>query len=209
MTSLTSGGAVNESMPLLNNANFVCPSGNTCTSPCYKCASDGVENATEKLRCVSNSSNKLYSSNSVNSQDSNSHSSPNTCKVSGCDVQVEEVHFVQEVVVARRKQSLSINKVKRAVFRRPKNWKTNEIPLQEVSKHNSPEDCWIIAKNKVYNATPFLKIHPGGVQSILRRAGGVKDCSIDFDFHSSNGRKVWQQYQIGIVEGSRQSCQIM
>ena len=98
---------------------------------------------------------------------------------------VEEVHFVPEVVVARRKRSLSINKVKNAVFRRPKNWKTNEIPLQEVSKHNSPEDCWIIAKNKsLQRATPFLKIHPGGVQSILRRAGGVKDCSIDFDFHS-------------------------
>ena len=151
MTSLTSGGAVNESMPLLNNANFVCPSGNTCTSPCYKCASDGVENATEKLRCLSNSSNKLYSSNSVNSQDSNSHSSPNTCKVNGCDVQVEEVHFVQEVVVARRKRSLSINKVKNAVFRRPKNWKTNEIIYENENvkfEKLKKDEYWVIGDKR-------------------------------------------------------------
>ena len=96
-----------------------------------------------------------------------------------------------------------IDKVKNAVFKRPKNWKTNEISMIEIRKHNTVDDVWIITKNKVYNATPFIKIHPGGYKSIMRCAGGIKDCEVDFNFHSTNGRKIWQKYQIGIIEGKK------
>lgn len=33
--------------------------------------------------------------------------------------------------------------------------------LDEVSKHNTPEDCWIIVKGKVYDVTKFAPLHPG------------------------------------------------
>ncbi|KAI8340392.1 cytochrome b5-like heme/steroid binding domain-containing protein [Blakeslea trispora] len=49
----------------------------------------------------------------------------------------------------------------------------------EVSKHNTPNDCWIIINNKVIDATQFLSDHPGGERSILFYAG--KDASKEFN----------------------------
>ena len=107
------------------------------------------------------------------------------------------------------RQAPSIDSIKRAIFERPNDWKTRVIPMQEVRKHNSPDDCWIVAKGKVFNATPFISIHPGGKTSILRRGGGVKDATVDFDFHSKDGRKIWSHYQIGILEGHESKCAVM
>ncbi|RDW73535.1 putative L-lactate dehydrogenase-1 [Coleophoma cylindrospora] len=45
------------------------------------------------------------------------------------------------------------------------------IPVQEVQKHNIPEDLWIVVDNTVYNLTDFAPEHPGGAAIILRYAG--------------------------------------
>ncbi len=34
--------------------------------------------------------------------------------------------------------------------------------LEEISKHNSENDLWIVINNKVYDLTKFAKVHPGG-----------------------------------------------
>lgn len=36
------------------------------------------------------------------------------------------------------------------------------IPMSEVAKHSSPQDCWTVIDGFVYNLTPFLDYHPGG-----------------------------------------------
>ncbi|CAG9995903.1 unnamed protein product [Clonostachys byssicola] len=49
------------------------------------------------------------------------------------------------------------------------------ISYDEVQKHTSAEDCWVIINGYVYDVTDFLQLHPGGVQAIVAQAG--KDAS--------------------------------
>ncbi|KAI9008149.1 FMN-dependent dehydrogenase-domain-containing protein [Gaertneriomyces semiglobifer] len=53
------------------------------------------------------------------------------------------------------------------------------IPFSEVQSHTSKDDCWCIIYNKVYNLTPFLSDHPGGVKPIVTYAG--RDATAAFD----------------------------
>ena len=41
----------------------------------------------------------------------------------------------------------------------------------EVSKHNTPDDCWVVIEGKVYNLTDFIDIHPGGPLILKLNAG--------------------------------------
>lgn len=43
--------------------------------------------------------------------------------------------------------------------------------LDQVAQHGSPESCWVIIKNYVYDVTEFLPEHPGGAKIILKYAG--------------------------------------
>lgn len=39
------------------------------------------------------------------------------------------------------------------------------ISAQEMSKHNIPEDVWIVVDGTVYDLTEFAPEHPGGAGS--------------------------------------------
>ena len=45
------------------------------------------------------------------------------------------------------------------------------VTTDELQKHNTVEDCWICIRGKVYNVTPYLDFHPGGVDEMMRGAG--------------------------------------
>jgi len=49
----------------------------------------------------------------------------------------------------------------------------------EVAKHSSESDCWVILFDEVYNVTTFLDDHPGGKDAIMLYA--VKDATEQFD----------------------------
>ncbi|KAJ3709361.1 hypothetical protein LUZ61_013066 [Rhynchospora tenuis] len=47
---------------------------------------------------------------------------------------------------------------------------TTYYTKEQVSKHNTRTDCWIIVKDKVYDVTSYVEEHPGG-DAILNNAG--------------------------------------
>ena len=51
--------------------------------------------------------------------------------------------------------------------------------IEEINKHNTPTDCWIILFGKVYNVTNFLEGHPGGPEFFLET--GSRDLSESFE----------------------------
>ena len=45
------------------------------------------------------------------------------------------------------------------------------ITFEEVEKHNSSSDCWMVIHGKVYDVTKFLVEHPGGEEVMLESKG--------------------------------------
>lgn len=80
-----------------------------------------------------------------------------------------------------------------------------EIPMDEVAKHASKDDCYMAIEGKVYDVTPYTKSgwHPGK-EAIL--AGCGKDATELFNkrpgsgsAHSEMARKTLAKYEIGIL----------
>ncbi len=61
---------------------------------------------------------------------------------------------------------------------------TRRVTREEVAKHNTRDDCWVIISGKVYDITDWAPHHPGGA-GIARMYAG-KDATAEFgDYHSS------------------------
>ena len=68
--------------------------------------------------------------------------------------------------------------------------------MEEVERHDNAESAWFVYHGRVYDATPFLKDHPGGADSILLVAG--TDATEDFDaIHSQKAKDMLKDYYIG------------
>ncbi|GAB4826132.1 Cytochrome b5 isoform E [Ancistrocladus abbreviatus] len=74
--------------------------------------------------------------------------------------------------------------------------------FEEVSKHNTVKDCWLIISGKVYDVTPFMDDHPGGDEVLLSAIG--KDATNDFEDvgHSDHAREMMDKYYIGKIDPS-------
>lgn len=59
------------------------------------------------------------------------------------------------------------------------------MPLtgQEVAKHSSQEDCWVVVHGKAYDVTEFLPEHPGGMKIILKYAVSLLQHSLSSSGH--------------------------
>jgi len=56
---------------------------------------------------------------------------------------------------------------------------TAMLSMDEVAKHNTKEDCWVVLYGKAYDLGKFAKVHPGGAKLIFDCAG--KDGTALFD----------------------------
>lgn len=89
------------------------------------------------------------------------------------------------------------------------------MPLQvyskdEVAKHNTLGDLWIIVDNRVYDVSKFSKIHPGGATIFLNVAGANQDATTQF--YSYHKTEILDKYHdklcIGTIEGTESSPKI-
>jgi nitrate reductase (NAD(P)H) len=74
--------------------------------------------------------------------------------------------------------------------------------VDEVSKHNSKEDCFVIVHNKVYDVTQYMKEHPGGETLIFASAGKDVTDSFEAMVHSTKARKLLRNLQVGELKSS-------
>lgn len=66
---------------------------------------------------------------------------------------------------ARRKQGIAVEQQQRG--RTP----FSKITPTELKKHKQRDDAWSAFQGKVYDITPYLRFHPGGVDELMRVAG--------------------------------------
>eukprot|EP01083_Nonionella_stella_P059985 156894_1 len=69
----------------------------------------------------------------------------------------------------------------------------------QLKRHNHSESAWILCGNTIYDATPYIRNHPGGTEAILRKSGGVMDCTEDLRFHSKRAQKEWRRHKVGTL----------
>eukprot|EP00249_Psilotum_nudum_P010868 c22817_g1_i1 orf=305-679(+) len=74
--------------------------------------------------------------------------------------------------------------------------KLGTYTLEEVSKHNTRTDCWIIIKDKVYDVTSYVEEHPGG-DAILNHAGDDSTKGFYGPQHASRVFDMVDEFYIG------------
>lgn len=76
----------------------------------------------------------------------------------------------------------------------------------QLKRHNHADSAWILVGDTIYDATPYIRSHPGGMQTILKKSGGAADCTEDLRFHSGRAQREWRKFKVGtLVPCSRQS----
>lgn len=53
------------------------------------------------------------------------------------------------------------------------------LSWDEIRRHTTPPDCWMVIHGRVYNVAPVLATHPGGSQILLHYVG--RDATYPFD----------------------------
>jgi cytochrome b involved in lipid metabolism len=86
------------------------------------------------------------------------------------------------------------------------NTQTAALTNEEILKHSSPNDCWIIIEQKVYSVTDYLSKHPGGAGRISAYCG--KDATQAFltqdgkGSHSAEAFRILGILYVGDVNGT-------
>ncbi|CAG9833579.1 unnamed protein product [Diabrotica balteata] len=71
------------------------------------------------------------------------------------------------------------------------------ITLEEVSRHDTDKDCWVVIYDRVYDITEFLDEHPGGSELLLEYAGREASGAFRGSGHSDAAIKLLDKYFIG------------
>lgn len=79
------------------------------------------------------------------------------------------------------------------------------LSIEEVQKHCTSLDCWVIIHGQVINVTSFLQYHPGGHLALCADGRPGTDVTHHFEriAHSSVAREKLQELCVGIVGETR------
>ncbi|KAL3769513.1 hypothetical protein ACHAW5_001246 [Stephanodiscus triporus] len=81
-----------------------------------------------------------------------------------------------------------------------------EYTMEEVSKHNKVDDCWLVIGNdatggaKVYDVSSYLDDHPGGAEVMLDVSGKDADEFFEDIGHSNDAREELKKHMIGVLK---------
>mmetsp|Transcript_62095 Transcript_62095/g.73553 ORF Transcript_62095/g.73553 Transcript_62095/m.73553 type:complete len:133 (-) Transcript_62095:290-688(-) len=81
-----------------------------------------------------------------------------------------------------------------------------EYSLEEIKKHSSESDCWLIIGNtmnggpKVYDVTKYLDDHPGGSEVLLDVGGENADELFEDIGHSKDAREELANLLVGKID---------
>ncbi|CAL1386760.1 unnamed protein product [Linum trigynum] len=77
------------------------------------------------------------------------------------------------------------------------------ISINEVKQHQSEGSMWTVLKGRVYNLSPYMKFHPGGVDMLMRAVG--KDCKALFNKYHAwvNAEFLMEKCLVGILDDSK------
>lgn len=71
---------------------------------------------------------------------------------------------------------------------------------EEVAKHNTEQDAWVIIDGKIYDLSHFAQKHPGGAEVILEHLG--TDVSAIFNGvakHTPQIKEHLQEHCVGVL----------
>ena len=75
---------------------------------------------------------------------------------------------------------------------------------EQVAKHNTKEDCYLIINGNVYNVTSFIDQHPGGAERILFFCGQDATQAFmtrgDKGNHPDKAQKLLENFRIGSIK---------
>lgn len=79
---------------------------------------------------------------------------------------------------------------------------TSSYTQEELAKHSTKEDCWLVVDNNVYDVTKFIPMHKGGDQILLGCGKDATELFKSNEKHGISAQKMLQGLQIGILAGS-------
>ena len=74
------------------------------------------------------------------------------------------------------------------------------VPLAEVERHNTAGDAWVVLRGVVYDMTPYLRYHPGGLDSIASVAGTDGTATFDFYHKWVNHAAFLEKCRVGVLD---------
>ncbi|PKI62938.1 hypothetical protein CRG98_016577 [Punica granatum] len=77
------------------------------------------------------------------------------------------------------------------------------ISMNEVKEHRMEGSMWTVLKGRVYNLSPYMKFHPGGVDILMKAVG--KDCTSLFNKYHAwvNAEFLLEKCLVGILDETR------